>query len=71
MFDGQRPAPERLAEEEVIRFVSAMCYPPMKDSEMVIRLAGEEGDVIDLVTILSAPGGWRSQCSILSTRWLV
>ncbi|CAN7701213.1 hypothetical protein LJR098_002507 [Rhizobium sp. LjRoot98] len=50
MFNDQRPAPEGLTEEDVVGFVSAMCYRPMEDGEMVIRLAGEEGELIDLRT---------------------
>jgi hypothetical protein len=50
LFDDQRPAPDGLAEEDVIGFVSAMCYRPMEDGEMVIRMAGEDGELIDLRT---------------------
>jgi hypothetical protein len=50
LFDDQRPAPDGLAEQDVLGFVSAMCYRPMEDGEMVIRLAGEDGELIDLRT---------------------
>lgn len=50
MFDDQRPSPEGLAEKDVVGFVSAMCFRPMEDGEMVVRLAGEEGEIIDLRT---------------------
>jgi len=50
MFDDQRPGSDGLSEEGVVGFVSAMCYRPMEDGEMVIRLAGEEGELIDLRT---------------------
>lgn len=50
LFNDQRPSPHGLAEEHVTGFVSAMCYRPMEDGEMVIRLAGENGELIDLRT---------------------
>jgi len=50
LFDDQRPSPDGLAAEGVIGFVSAMCFRPMEDGEMVVRLAGEDGEIIDLRT---------------------
>jgi hypothetical protein len=50
LFDDQRPSPDGLAEEDVVGFVSAMCFRPMEDGEMVVRLAGEDGENIDLRT---------------------
>jgi hypothetical protein len=50
LFDDCRPSPDGLAEENVASFVSAMCFRPMDDGEMVMRLAGEDGSVIDLRT---------------------
>jgi hypothetical protein len=45
-----RPSPKGLTDDDVIGFVSAMCYRPMEDGEMVIRLAREDGAVIDMRT---------------------
>ena len=50
LFNDQRPSSHGLAEEDVIGFFSAMCFRPMDDGEMVVRLAGEDGDLIDLRT---------------------
>ncbi len=50
LFNDQRPSPHGLAEEDVIGFVSAMCFRPMEDGEMVVRLTGEDGGLIDLRT---------------------
>ncbi|WP_426129524.1 hypothetical protein [Pararhizobium sp. PWRC1-1] len=50
LFDDQRPSPLGLIEERVVGFVSAMCFRPIDDGEMVIRLAGEDGELIDLRT---------------------
>ncbi|WP_276120172.1 hypothetical protein [Pararhizobium qamdonense] len=50
LFDDHRPSPDGLAEEDVLGFTSAMCFRPMEDGEMVIRLAGEDGEPIDLRT---------------------
>jgi hypothetical protein len=50
LFNDQRPSPVGLAEEDVAGFVSAMCFRPMEDGEMVVRLAGEGGEIIDLRT---------------------
>ncbi len=50
LFDDQWPSTMGLAEEDVVGFVSAMCFSPMDDGEMVMRLAGEDGELIDLRT---------------------
>jgi hypothetical protein len=50
LFDDQRPSPDGLAGEYVVGFVSAMCFQPMEDGEMVVRLAGEDSEIIDLRT---------------------
>lgn len=50
LFDDRRPSSLDLTEEGVVGFVSAMCFRPMDDGEMVMRLAGEDGEVIDLRT---------------------
>lgn len=51
LFNDQRPSPDGLAEEDVIGFVSGICFRPMDDGEMVVRLTGEDGEPIDLRTI--------------------
>ena len=50
LFNDQRPSPDGLAEDDVIGFVSAMCFRPMEDGEMVVRLTGEDRDLVDLRT---------------------
>jgi hypothetical protein len=50
LFDDQRPSSLGLTEEGVVGFVSAMCFRPTDGGEMVMRLAGEDGEVIDLRT---------------------
>lgn len=50
LFNDQRPSPQDLTEESVVGFVSALCFRPMGDGEMVMRLAGEDGGHIDLRT---------------------
>ncbi len=50
LFDDQRPSPHGLDEDSVTGFVSAMCFRPMEDGEMVVRLTGEDGEIIDLRT---------------------
>jgi predicted outer membrane protein len=47
LFDDQRRAPDGLAENDVIGFVSAIFYRPMEDGEMLIRLDGEDGEPLD------------------------
>ncbi|WEZ85535.1 hypothetical protein P6U16_26150 (plasmid) [Rhizobium sp. 32-5/1] len=50
LFDDTRPSSAGLTEEGVVGFVSAMCFRPMDDGEMVMRLTGEDGKLIDLRT---------------------
>ena len=50
LFDDQRPSADGLSEEALAGFVSALCFRPLDDGEMVIRLAGEDGAPIDLRT---------------------
>lgn len=50
LFDDERPSPHGLDEDSVTGFVSAMCFRPMEDGEMVMRLTGEDGEILDLRT---------------------
>jgi hypothetical protein len=50
LFDDQRPSSIGLTEQGVTGFVGAMCFRRMDDGEIAMRLAGEDGEVIDLRT---------------------
>ena len=49
-FDDNRPSPHDTVAADVLGFVSAMCYRPLEDGEMVFRLMGEDGKTFDLRT---------------------
>ena len=49
-FVDYRPSVEALEEEAVHDIVSALCFQPLEDGEMVVRLADADGKTIDLRT---------------------
>jgi hypothetical protein len=50
LFDEFTPNSDRLEEANVATIVSAVCYAPLDDGEMVIRLAKDDGNHVDIRT---------------------
>lgn len=50
VFVDHHPSVEALEEETVHDIVSALCFQPLEDGEMVVRLADADGKTIDLRT---------------------
>jgi hypothetical protein len=49
-FVDHRPSAETPEEEALHDIVSALCFQPLEDGEMVVRLANADGTTIDLRT---------------------
>jgi hypothetical protein len=49
-FDAHLPSPDGITQDTVAGFVSALCFRPLENGEMIMRLAGEDGEMIDLRT---------------------
>lgn len=49
-FDAHFPHADGVTEDAVEGFVSALCFRPLENGPMLMRFAGENGEMIDLRT---------------------